>query len=44
MVAAGWSPTVDTYLGRVTKAHILEAVREAKGDASVELIEHLRNL
>ena len=42
MVTAGWSPTVETYLGRVTKAHILEAVREAKGDASVELIEHLK--
>jgi ParB family chromosome partitioning protein len=39
MVAAGWAPTVDNYLGRVTKARILEAVREAKGDASVQLIE-----
>ena len=42
MVAAGWAPTVDNYLGRVTKARILEAVREAKGDASVQLIEHLK--
>jgi len=42
MVAAGWSPTAEAYLGRVTKAHILEAVREAKGEASVELIEHLK--
>ena len=33
MVAAGWSPTVDNYLGRVPKARILEAVREAKGEA-----------
>ena len=31
MVAAGWTPTVDNYLGRVTKARILAAVREAKG-------------
>ena len=31
MAAAGWTPTVDTYLGRVTKARILQAVREAKG-------------
>jgi len=31
MVAAGWSPTVDNYLGRVTKARILLAVEEAKG-------------
>jgi len=29
MVAAGWEPTVDTYLNRVPKARILEAVREA---------------
>jgi ParB family chromosome partitioning protein len=42
MVAAGWAPTVDNYLGRVTKARILEAVRDAKGDASVQLIEHLK--
>ena len=33
MVAAGWEPTVDNYLNRVPKAHILEAVREAKGRA-----------
>ena len=25
MVEAGWTPTVDSYLGRVTKAHILQA-------------------
>ena len=42
MAAAGWSPTVDNYLGRVPKARILEAVREAKGDASVQLIDHLK--
>ena len=29
MAAAGWTPTVDNYLGRVPKARILEAVREA---------------
>jgi ParB family chromosome partitioning protein len=23
-----WAPTVRTYLGRITKAHILTAVRE----------------
>ena len=32
MVKAGWTPTADSYLGRVTKAQILAAVREAKGD------------
>ena len=42
MTAVGWAPTVDNYLGRVTKARILEAVREAKGDASAQLIDHLK--
>ncbi|MCG2631786.1 ParB/RepB/Spo0J family partition protein [Bradyrhizobium sp. WYCCWR 13023] len=42
VAAAGWSPTVDTYLGRVTKARILQAVREAKGEAAAEGIEHLK--
>lgn len=42
MVAAGWTPTVDNYLGRVTKARILEAVREAKGEGSAQLIDHLK--
>ena len=32
MVQAGWKPTVDNYLGRVTKPRILDAVREAKGE------------
>ncbi|CDZ40205.1 ParB domain protein nuclease [Neorhizobium galegae bv. officinalis] len=42
MVEAGWTPTADNYLGRVTKAHILRAVREAKGDQAAELIGHLK--
>ncbi|MBY5351279.1 ParB/RepB/Spo0J family partition protein [Rhizobium leguminosarum] len=42
MVEAGWTPTADNYLGRVTKAHILLAVREAKGDQAAELIGHLK--
>jgi ParB family chromosome partitioning protein len=42
MVSAGWKPTVDNYLGRVTKPRILEAVREAKGEQSVQLIAHLK--
>jgi ParB family chromosome partitioning protein len=42
MAAAGWMPTVDNYLGQVPKARILEAVREAKGDASAQLIDHLK--
>jgi ParB family transcriptional regulator, chromosome partitioning protein len=42
MVEAGWRPTVDTYLGRVTKPRILEAVREAKGEQAAQLIDHLK--
>lgn len=42
VAAAGWSPTVDTYLGRVTKARILQAVREAKGEPAAQLIKHLK--
>jgi ParB family chromosome partitioning protein len=42
MVVAGWKPTVDNYLGRVTKPRILDAVREAKGEQSVQLIDHLK--
>ena len=40
MVEAGWRPTVDNYFGRVTKPRILEAVREAKGEQSAQLIDH----
>lgn len=42
MVQAGWRPTIDNYLGRITKSRILDAVREAKGDASAQLIDHLK--
>ncbi len=42
MIEAGWRPTVDNYLGRVTKARILEAVREAKGEPAAQLIDHLK--
>jgi ParB family transcriptional regulator, chromosome partitioning protein len=42
MAAAGWKPTVDAFLGRVTKARILDAVREAKGEKAVERIAHLK--
>jgi ParB family chromosome partitioning protein len=42
MATAGWRPTVASYLGRVTKAQILEAVREAKGEQSAQLIEDLK--
>jgi len=42
MVEAGWSPTVDNYLGRVTKARIVQAVREARGEGSAQLIDHMK--
>ena len=42
MVAAGWTPTAEAYLGRVTKTRILEAVREGKGEREAQLIEHLK--
>jgi ParB family chromosome partitioning protein len=42
LAAAGWLPTVDNYFGRVTKARILQAVRETKGETAAQLIEHLK--
>jgi len=42
MVEAGWEPTVDNYLGRVTKARIVQAVREARGEDSAQLIDHMK--
>ncbi|MBO1325644.1 ParB/RepB/Spo0J family partition protein [Acetobacter sp. TBRC 12305] len=42
LVEAGWQPTVENYLGRVTKARILQAVREARGDEAADRIAHLK--
>ncbi|MGG6892298.1 ParB/RepB/Spo0J family partition protein [Rhizobium sp. BR 315] len=42
MAAVGWKPTVDNFLGRVTKARILQAVAEAKGQRAADRIEHLK--
>lgn len=42
MAEAGWRPTVGNYLGRVTKARILEAVREGAGDRAAQLVDHLK--
>lgn len=42
LVAAGWRPTRDAYLGKVTKARILEAVREGQGEMAAQLIDHLK--
>jgi ParB family chromosome partitioning protein len=35
-MTAHWSPTARTYLGRVTKTHILDAVREAVSDEAAD--------
>ncbi|KRE12661.1 chromosome partitioning protein ParB [Bosea sp. Root483D1] len=35
-MTAHWTPTARTYLGRVTKAHILAAVREAMSDEAAD--------
>jgi ParB family chromosome partitioning protein len=42
LVETGRVPTVDNYLGWVTTARILQAVREAKGEESAQLIGHLK--
>jgi ParB family chromosome partitioning protein len=42
LVGAGWRPTVNNYLGRVTKARIHEAVREGAGERPAQLIDHLK--
>lgn len=41
-MTAHWLPTVRTYLGRVTKAHILAAVREAVGDEAADRIAGMK--
>ena len=41
-VVAGWAPTADNYLGRVPKARIVQAVREAKGEHAAERIANLK--
>jgi len=40
--AAGWRPSADGYFGRITKAQILEAVREAKGEEAADRIAGLK--
>jgi ParB family chromosome partitioning protein len=37
-----WRPTARSYLGRVTKAYILSAVREARGEEAAERIAHMK--
>ena len=42
MAQVGWRPTVGNYLGRVTKANIIEAVREGAGERAAQLIDHMK--
>ena len=42
MVEAGWEPSAENYLSRVPKVRILEAVREAKGAGTAQLLDHLK--
>lgn len=41
-MTAHWTPTARSYLGRVTKAHILAAVREAVGEEAVDRIAGMK--
>jgi ParB family chromosome partitioning protein len=41
-MTAHWTPTVRTYLGRVTKALILDAVREAVSDEAADRIASMK--
>lgn len=44
MAAAGWRPTVGSYFGRVSKARIIDAVTEAKGEAAANRLRHLKKV
>ena len=43
-MAASWSPTAANFLGRVTKARILQAVTEGRGQRAADRIEHLKKV
>ena len=40
--SAGWTPTANGYFGRVTKAQILDAIREAKGADAADRLAGLK--
>jgi ParB family chromosome partitioning protein len=42
--AAGWTPTAEGYFLRVSKAQILDAVRDAKGEDAAERLALLKKL
>ncbi|MER9182592.1 ParB/Srx family N-terminal domain-containing protein [Mesorhizobium sp. M0767] len=41
-MTAHWAPTVRTYLGRITRAHILDAVREAVSEEATDRLSDLK--
>lgn len=41
-MSAHWTPTVESYFGKVTKAQILAAVRQTKGEATAQMVDHLK--
>jgi ParB family chromosome partitioning protein len=41
-MAAFWTPTVRSYLGRVSKARIVEAVREGASDEAAQQIDGMK--
>ncbi len=41
-MAQGWTPTAENFIGRVTKARIVEAVREARGDAAADRLTGMK--
>ena len=43
-MAASWTPTAANFLGRVTKARILQAVAEGRGQHAADRIEHLKKV
>jgi len=43
-LVASWTPTAANFLGRVTKARILQAVTEGRGERAADRIEHLKKV
>ena len=41
-MAQAWTPTTENFIGRVTKARIVEAVREARGDAAADRLTGMK--
>ena len=42
MIEAGWKPTAESYFGKVTKARILDAVSQARGEEAAQNIASLK--